>query len=340
MPGTVLLWLAMLIAVSMIVFWPERGLLPRLMTWWVGRHRILLEDGLKFLYHRECDGHGAEIQDLAEALRLTPERTRALVDSLVTQGLCASTPEGLVLSGSGRHYAVRVLRGHRLWEQYLAERTGVPAGEWHGHAEQAEHKLTWAEAEDLSASLGHPVYDPHGDPIPLADGRMPPSRGVPLTTLNPGDTGRLVRLEDEPRQLYERLIALGLGPGGTIHVLAVSGDGMRVSVQGVEHSLDLDVAAGVTVELADSSGPVPGAEALSGLGVGDSARVVGITESCQGPQRRRLLDLGVVPGTLVRVEFASMSGDPLAYRIRGALIALRREQAGWILVRREAESAA
>ena len=78
-----------------------------------------------------------------------------------------------------------------------------------------------------------------------------------------------------------------------------------------------------------------GLETLSALEPGESARVVGIAEVCQGPQRRRLLDLGVVPGTRITAELRSASGDPVAYEMRGALIALRREQAEWIRVRRE-----
>jgi len=63
---------------------------------------------------------------------------------------------------------------------------------------------------------------------------------------------------------------------------------------------------------------------------GESARVTSISPACQGSQRRRLLDLGVVRGTEIEAAFSSATGDPVAYVIRGALIALRREQAEWI----------
>jgi Fe2+ transport system protein FeoA len=68
--------------------------------------------------------------------------------------------------------------------------------------------------------------------------------------------------------------------------------------------------------------------------------VVRLADACQGPQRRRLLDLGVVPGTIVTAEFSSPGGDPIAYRIRGALIALRRVQAKLIQVDPGAERVA
>ena len=82
----------------------------------------------------------------------------------------------------------------------------------------------------------------------------------------------------------------------------------------------------------ESRGPF---ETLSALSPGESAAVVGIAPACQGPQRRRLLDLGLVPGTVVTAELRGALKDPVAYRVRGALIALRRQQAEWVRVDRK-----
>lgn len=68
--------------------------------------------------------------------------------------------------------------------------------------------------------------------------------------------------------------------------------------------------------------------------MGEVATVTGLSPACQGPQRRRLLDLGLVPGTRVTVEMRSPLRDPVAYRVRGAVIALRRHQADWVQVER------
>lgn len=73
-------------------------------------------------------------------------------------------------------------------------------------------------------------------------------------------------------------------------------------------------------------------EYLSGLRPGRSTRVVALSPACRGQERRRLLDLGFVPGTLVEVEMVSPAGDPTAYRVRGSVVALRREQANLIRV--------
>jgi DtxR family Mn-dependent transcriptional regulator len=73
-------------------------------------------------------------------------------------------------------------------------------------------------------------------------------------------------------------------------------------------------------------------EFLSGLRPGQQGRILGLSPACRGAERRRLLDLGFVAGTLVEVEMVSPGGDPTAYRVRGSVVALRREQAGLIRV--------
>jgi Fe2+ transport system protein FeoA len=83
---------------------------------------------------------------------------------------------------------------------------------------------------------------------------------------------------------------------------------------------------------------LPPATPLSALAPGEGGRVVALAPACGGPQRRRLLDLGVVPGTWVVHELAAPGGDPMAFRIRGALIALRRDQAALVHVERLGEA--
>jgi DtxR family Mn-dependent transcriptional regulator len=95
----------------------------------------------------------------------------------------------------------------------------------------------------------------------------------------------------------------------------------------------VEVARNVSVRtLATGSSSDQPVSTLRDLVQGESGRVVDISPACQGSQRRRLLDLGVVPGTEIVSELVSVGGDPVAYRIRGALVALRREQAEWIRI--------
>ena len=95
----------------------------------------------------------------------------------------------LSLTEEGRLYALQVIRTHRLWEHYLAHETGVAEREWHARADRVEHQLSPAEVDALSARLGHPVFDPHGDPIPTASGEVRGLEGQPLNTMAAGQSG-------------------------------------------------------------------------------------------------------------------------------------------------------
>jgi DtxR family Mn-dependent transcriptional regulator len=187
--------------------------------------------------------------------------------------------------------------------------------------------------------MGFPRYDPHGDPIPTADGDLPPREGVALTALEAGQRGTVLHLEDEPREVYERLIAAGLAPLMDIEVIEVSPTHVRFTADGSELTLEPVVATNITVNpLAVGEGLAARPETLVQLEPGESAEVVRISPACRGAQRRRLLDLGVVPGTIVTAELEGALSDPIAYRIRGALIALRKSQADWIYVTRRTEA--
>lgn len=314
------------VAVGLLVFWPRLGLLPRLVRHRRMTDRVRLEDTLKHLFHATAGGGPASVERLAGSMEVPRDRVLALITRLQADGLARPEGHGTVLTDHGRAYALRVLRSHRLVERYLADRTGVRPSDWHDVAEEREHALTEAEVDALAARMGHPRYDPHGDPIPTAAGELPESSDLPLSALGPGEAGTVTHLEDEPREMFERLRAIGLDLGKTLVVRAVGESDLEIEVDGRSVSLPRVLAPAVSVV------PQPGRttarpRTLADLAKGESGSVVRISPVCTGSERRRLLDLGVVPGTEIRAEYASASGDPVAYRIRGALIALRRTQA-------------
>jgi DtxR family transcriptional regulator, Mn-dependent transcriptional regulator len=305
------------------------------------RERERIEDALKHLHECEWGGRSCTVAELAGRLGLLEAEAAEVAGRLSAMGLARLSGSGLELTDAGRSEARRVLRTHRLWERYLADRTGVPAGEWHAEAERVEHELSPAEVDRLATRLGDPRYDPHGDPIPTATGEVPEPRGVVLTRVPAGRSVVVTHVEDEPREVFERLVAAELVPGLAMEVVEspvsgdpdASADRVVVRVRGSERSVRAVDAASVTVEALPAGEAVPGSrQTLVEAGLGEAVRVLGISPACQGPQRRRLLDLGVVPGTIIVPELVSTWGDPVAYRIRGAVIALRREQASWIEV--------
>jgi len=111
---------------------------------------------------------------------------------------------------------------------------------------------------------------------------------------------------------------------------------VRFWAGGNEHVLAPIVAANVSVVPLRRVVPV-GVEAgdrLASLRPGESGEVLSISPACRGLERRRMMDLGILPGTVVVAEMRSPGLDPTAYRIRGALVALRRDQAELIHVRK------
>jgi len=324
---------AALVAIGALLSWPRGGLIARVRRLSRLSERVLLEDALKHVYTYESIGRDCSLESLAGRLEISRARAADLLSRLADSRLIRNEARGPRLTEAGRDSALRLVRTHRLWERYLADRTGVPAGEWHEEAERMEHALSAEQADDLAARLGHPAWDPHGDPIPTAGGQIPSVERLTLAGAAVGRTFEIVHLEDEPREIYDALLADGLDLGARIEVVERTASSVQVRSRGQQWALDNVVARNVTVralphgETADAA-----VSTLNDLRPGDVARVTGISPGCQGSQRRRLLDLGVVRGTEIEAAFHSAAGDPVAYKIRGALIALRREQAEWVRV--------
>lgn len=332
-PGIALVVFGVLVAVSAVVLWPRWGLVARVRRLRRLNERVRLEDALKHAYMCERRGGHCTLESLAGRLEISTAKAAAILSHMAHLGLVDVGGEEPALTGDGRASALRIVRTHRLWERYLADRTGLPATEWHDEAERMEHTLSEAETDALESRLGHPRWDPHGDPIPTAAGEIPPVRGEALSGIRAGDTVEILHLEDEPREIYDMLLAHRLAPGDVVDVVGRSDRTLRLRTDGRDWDLDAVVARNVTVQrLPADRRPREARATLLDAAPGQAVRVVSMSSACQGAQRRRMLDLGVVRGTVIVPELVSMSGDPVAYRIRGALIALRREQASWVSV--------
>jgi len=335
-----LLLMAVLVGLGCLLFWPGRGLVS---TWRRGRRmtrQIRREDALKHIQQCEISDYPPTVHSLAGALGVAANEAAEILAELQAGRLLQLERGEIRLTTAGRTLATQVLRAHRLWERYLADQTGYPEVEWHGRADAYEHRLSPAQTDTLSARLGHPTHDPHGDPIPTAEGELPRQMGLPVTAAILDQPLRIVHIEDEPEVVYAQLVAEGLHPGMQVRVTEISAQRVCLWADGDEHVLAPMVAANLSVvplpraaRVEESAG-----EPLSSLKPGEEGRVLLLSRRCRGQERRRLLDLGVLPGTVIRAEMRSPNGDPTAYRIRDALIALRAEQAEVIRVQRLLQS--
>ncbi len=295
--------------------------------------QTLIQHALKFLAECEYDRQVVSPESIAGKLSISPAQIEQLLQDLRAAKLVLA--EDLGLTASGREYALHVLQAHRLYETYLAKKTALPESQWHKLADEREHELSESDVRKLAEELGDPRFDPHGDPIPTATGEMPAKRGKPLVDYPAGWAGRIVHIEDEPPPSYTRIAQSGISTDTVLRIEQKDAHEMSIRLEGQTFIFPNTVAAQITaVELGAGETFDDSIERLSTLHIGETAEIVGMSALCRGLERNRLLDLGVVPGTVTTVELVNPSGSPIAYRIRGACIALRKEQAERIRIRK------
>lgn len=340
-PLIALLFGIFLIGITAVIFWPEKGILARWQKTGHLSERVHSEDALKHIYKFEAKGRRPTLESIAGILHLSLDDTAELLSKMEANRLLNLSGESIQLTTAGQDTALHIIRAHRLYEHYLAEETGYDETEWHSQAERHEHSLSREQINALANQLGNPTHDPHGDPIPTSSGDIVFHNGQPLTELPAQSSAQIVHLEDEPDIVYAQLIAEDLCPGMSVRVMEKTPTYIRFWANGDEHILAPIVAANISVvEVAAVPEPdkedkqIPNSGQLSSLQIGETAEVVTLSQKCRGAERRRFMDLGILPGAIIKAEMSSPSGEPTAYIIRDALIALRSEQASLIQVKK------
>lgn len=179
-----------------------------------------VEDYLKAVYSLSPHGQPASTSDIAGMLELSPPSVSGMVKRLSEQGLLQHVPyRGVLLTDRGRRAALRVVRRHRLIESYLVAFLGYSWDTVHVEAERLEHSVSDLLIERMAAALGNPAFDPHGDPIPAADGWVPDLEYTPLSEIKPGETVELRRVNAGEPDRLRYLASFGLTPGVQVTVL-------------------------------------------------------------------------------------------------------------------------
>lgn len=208
------------------------------------------EDFLKAALELERGEGRATTNGLAARLGVSAPTVTLMAKRLAAQGLVERTPyRGVTLSDHGRLVALEVLRHHRLLERYLVESLGMPLDEVHGEAERLEHVLSEALEARIDAVLGYPTHDPHGDPIPDRELRLPDAAGRMLASLETGESSTVTRVPDRDGELLRYLAGIGLVPGSDVEVVLQGPFGGPITVRtgGGQHALARELAAVITV---------------------------------------------------------------------------------------------
>ncbi|GAA1360854.1 metal-dependent transcriptional regulator [Arthrobacter rhombi] len=178
------------------------------------------EDFLKAIWSAtEWGGAPITGKALAERFGTTAANVSDTIRRLTAQGLVSHEPYKPVrLTPAGERHAVAMVRKHRLIESFLVRTLGYSWEEVHDEAENLEHAVSETMIERIDALLGHPDRDPHGDPIPAADGTSPhPEHAVNLPDAAPGSY-EVTRISDDDPAILRLLAGHGLGPGSVVTV--------------------------------------------------------------------------------------------------------------------------
>ena len=182
---------------------------------------------------------------LAERLHVSPASASAMVKRLESMGLVEREPyHGVELTPAGKRVALEVLRHHRLLELYLAEALGMSWDRVHEEAEVLEHAISPAVSELIAAKLGNPTHDPHGDPIPTAEGEIDERPTRALADLGPGERGRFTRVSDSNPEMLRYLSDRGIAPGDEVELVGREpfGGPLTVRAKGREYALGEQLA--------------------------------------------------------------------------------------------------
>ncbi|MGH7592904.1 MAG: metal-dependent transcriptional regulator [Gemmatimonadales bacterium] len=179
-----------------------------------------VEDYLKVIYHLTESAESASTTAIAVELAVAAPSVSGMIKRLAEAGLLEHQPyRGVSLTGDGRRAALRMLRRHRVIETYLVSHLGYTWDNVHDEAETLEHAVSEDLIERLSRALGDPHFDPHGDPIPAADGHIVDVTTAPLPDILVGETVTIARVDTSSPERLRWLADAGLVPGVGITVL-------------------------------------------------------------------------------------------------------------------------
>jgi DtxR family Mn-dependent transcriptional regulator len=174
-----------------------------------------VEQYIKTIYELSLKGDGlVKLGSLAEAMAVTQGTVTSMMKQIEEQGLLKYFPrQGLELTAQGKTLGLRMIRRHRLIETFLVDKLDYDWAEVHEEAEALEHAVSTKFIEKLDELLGHPHFDPHGDPIPNALGDWEHRDLIPLSHCSQGVTVSIAQILDEEPSLLDYLKNSGLVPG-------------------------------------------------------------------------------------------------------------------------------
>ena len=164
------------------------------------------ENYIKAIFHLQQEQESVTTNALAEALQTKPASVTDMLKKLKTQKLLQYEKyHGVKLTIEGKKLAVQIVRKHRLWEYFLVEKLQFGWEEVHDIAEELEHISSKKLIDRLDAFLDFPKADPHGDPIPDVNGKMPSLRQSAVSNMPVNSSGTVNGISDQSADMLELL---------------------------------------------------------------------------------------------------------------------------------------
>jgi len=179
------------------------------------------ENYLKAIFKiSERDAKSASTNSISKEINTTAASVTDMIRRLSSKKLVDYQKyKGVMLTEEGNRLATGLIRKHRLWEVFLVEKLEFTWDEVHELAEQLEHIQSEELVERLDIFLERPKFDPHGDPIPNAEGIFTRRVQVELSTLEEGDSGTIVGVQEDAQTFLQYLDKTGLVLGAKLKVL-------------------------------------------------------------------------------------------------------------------------
>ncbi len=180
------------------------------------------EDYIKSIYRLEGEHQTVLTTSLAKHLGIGAGSVTDMLKKLSDKNLIHYEPyRGVKLTTKGKRLALKMVRRHRLWEMFLVTFLNYRWDEVHDEAERLEHETSDDLEERIDKALGFPKVDPHGDPIPTANGELVEYSYNSLAECKVGDEGSIVRVSDDSPEVLKLLTKLGIGLNISIRVTQI-----------------------------------------------------------------------------------------------------------------------
>ena len=291
---------------------------------------------------------------LADSLCISPVSVNEMCRKMQEQNLIEYQPyKGASLTEEGERAAAQVLRHHRLWEVFLVEKLQFSAAEAHEIADELEHATSKELAERLDLFLGNPTVSPDGKLIPPGDGILTPTATCALGALAAGESGYCM-MDEMDGTILEYLSQAGIRKGGAVQVLSKTEDAMLL-LNEEQKPISLSRQLCETIKAVRKAGPgsprssgrnsgqeidpnekekdnmqdaainTVSQTSLDKMKIGQSGTVVSV--GGKGPIKQRMMDMGLVPGSAVKVVRVAPLGDPIELNLKGYNLSVRLNEA-------------